>query len=74
MAKLFLGVRIPNRAYERLLIEDVDFEQSVLGLRDQIAKKLDVPKEEIGNAQINIFLYTWFRFPIMLSNHTVLVL
>lgn len=47
MAKLFLGVRIPNRAYERLLIENVDFEQSVLGLRDQIAKKLDVPKEEI---------------------------
>lgn len=58
MNSVYLGVRIPDIPYEKVLVENVNVEESIESLIDEAEKRFKIAKEEIGGF---LFIFLWQR-------------
>lgn len=66
MASVFLGVRLPEKPYERHQIKDIDFStKNVADLKTEAEKLLNTPKDDLGSCTLSLFIrqsYFHLRF------------
>lgn len=70
MASLYLGIRLPEKPFERLKLTNIDLDtENVAALKIEAEKILNFPHNELGkcsndwhNVQFSQFMHKWMAF------------